>query len=81
MNWLWNFVRPWRFKYWLVCDHDLAMLMIHRARFNPAFGNPCWYLVDGPFNTTDEAARKLTFFGNLMFGDWECEHEPWEDDE
>lgn len=77
-TWLWNAIRPWRYKYWLICDHDIGMITIQRSRFNPAADN--WYLVDGPFDTTDEAARRYTFFGQLMFsGCFEPEH--WEDDE
>lgn len=60
---MWNFLRPWRYRFWVVCEARWDQLTVIRARTNPArFRFPWWYLVAGPFDSNEDAANSLAFW-------------------
>lgn len=89
-TWLWNFVRPWRYKYWIVVEHAFCVITVWRSRVHPVMDEKGWYLLDGPFDTTDETAQRLAFWEHVLFSEFDDEdcdvesepwHEPWEDED
>lgn len=63
---MFNFL-PWRYKFWVVCESQLDVLTVMRARTNPVRCDfPWWYLVDGPFDNNEDVARSLAFWNRQL---------------
>lgn len=65
-------VTPFRLRYWLVYHNSYDGLLVVRQRRYPgneAYSSRCGMItLDGPFDSTDEAARSLAFW-ILQYGD------------
>lgn len=87
---MFNFL-PWRYKFWVVCEAEWDLLTVVRARVNPVQEHfPDWYLVAGPFDSNEDAARALAFWTLQMClkddcggGNYEYQEEldDWDDEE
>ena len=82
---MWNWLLPFRYRFWVVSDLADDTLTVIRSRLNPQRTILWCCLLDGPFDSTDETARSLAFWSRQIwpecFEDYDYDDCETEDEE